>query len=51
MIDKFKIIWDWDGTLLDDVDTCIETINTLLAKYNKKTIAKISYKKMFTFPV
>jgi len=51
MIDNFTIIWDWNGTLLDDVDICIDTINALLSKYNKKTISKESYKKMFTFPV
>ena len=51
MIDNFTIIWDWNGTLLDDVDICIDTINALLSKYKKKTISKESYKNLFTFPV
>ncbi len=51
MIDNFNIIWDWNGTLLDNVDICIDSINALLSKYNKKTISKESYKKIFTFPV
>lgn len=51
MIDNFNIIWDWNGTLLDDVDICIDSINALLSKYNKKTISKEFYKKIFTFPV
>jgi len=51
MIDNFTIIWDWNGTLLDDVDICIDTINALLSKYKKKPISKESYKSLFTFPV
>lgn len=51
MDDKSTIIWDWNGTLLDDVDICVDTINVLLVKYKKKPISKESYKKLFTFPV
>ena len=51
MNDKITIIWDWNGTLLDDVDICVDTINTLLIKYKKKPISKEFYKKLFTFPV
>ena len=51
MIDNFTIIWDWNGTLLDDIDICIDTINALLSKYKKKSISKESYKNLFTFPV
>lgn len=29
---KNMIIWDWNGTLLDDVDLCVEAINMLLAR-------------------
>jgi phosphoglycolate phosphatase len=51
MNDKITIIWDWNGTLLDDVDICVDTINTLLIKYKKDPISKASYKKLFTFPI
>ena len=51
MKDKLTIIWDWNGTLLDDVDIYVDTINVLLAKYKKKPISKEYYKKLFTFPV
>ena len=45
------IIWDWNGTLLDDVDVCIESINILLQKRNIEQITKKHYKEIFTFPV
>ncbi|MCK5822966.1 MAG: HAD family hydrolase, partial [Bacteroidales bacterium] len=45
------IIWDWNGTLLDDVDVCINAINILLQKRNIAEITKEHYKEIFTFPV
>lgn len=45
------IIWDWNGTLFDDVDICVENINWLLTKYNYPPITKQKYKDIFTFPV
>lgn len=44
-------IWDWNGTLLDDIDYVIEKINLLLVKYHLSTINKEIYTKIFTFPV
>ena len=52
MLKKIKhIIWDWNGTLFDDVDLCVENINWLLRKYNYEPITKERYKEIFTFPV
>ncbi|MBE9468352.1 MAG: HAD family hydrolase [Bacteroidetes bacterium] len=45
------IIWDWNGTLLNDVDVCIDAINILLQKRNIEQITKTLYKEIFTFPV
>lgn len=45
------IIWDWNGTLLDDVDVCIASINILLQKRKIEKITKQLYKEIFTFPV
>lgn len=46
------IIFDFNGTLLDDVELCINAINTLLARYGKKTIASPEeYRQVFGFPV
>ena len=49
---NFKnIIWDWNGTLLNDIDLCINSMNQLLKRRGLKTISKEYYKDIFTFPV
>lgn len=45
------IIWDWNGTLLNDLDLCVSTINQLLKNRNLKTLNSASYKEVFSFPV
>lgn len=45
------IIWDWNGTLLDDIDLCIETINLLLTKRNLPLLDTARYREVFSFPV
>ena len=45
------IIWDWNGTLLNDVDICIDAINHLLVKRNHIPLKKNIYRDIFTFPV
>jgi len=45
------IIWDWNGTLLDDVDMCNESINTLLRHRNLDPLSRDRYREIFTFPV
>jgi phosphoglycolate phosphatase len=45
------IIWDWNGTLLDDVSICINSINQLLANRNLKRLNLETYREVFTFPV
>ena len=45
------IIWDWNGTLLDDIDICLNVINILLGKRNRKPLSRERYKSIFTFPV
>ncbi|MBN1413491.1 MAG: HAD family hydrolase [Bacteroidales bacterium] len=45
------IIWDWNGTLLDDVDICIECINRMLDVRGRNRITKEAYLKLFRFPV
>lgn len=52
MIDKYKhIIWDWNGTILNDVDLCVELINQLLAKNGNETLSIEKYRDVFTIPV
>ena len=45
------IIWDWNGTLLDDADICLASINTMLKARNLPLLSLESYRDVFTFPV
>ena len=46
------VIWDWNGTLLDDADWCLTVINTLLVDRNLSPIKDIAaYRDIFGFPV
>lgn len=45
------IIWDWNGTLLNDVDYCRRIINRILLKNNLPELSLEKYREIFTFPV
>lgn len=46
------VIWDFNGTILDDVDACIQSANTLLAAHGLPLItSKESYREVFGFPI
>ena len=45
------IIWDWNGTLLDDRWLCVESINQALKKRNLPELNDDRYMEVFTFPV
>ena len=46
------ILWDFNGTILDDVDACIRSINELLVKYGNDPIPDLeTYRNVFGFPV
>jgi len=46
-----SVIWDWNGTLLNDINLCISSINQLLADRDIPQINKETYKEVFSFPV
>lgn len=49
---KFStIIWDWNGTLLDDLHLSVRIINQLLAKRALPALSTERYREVFTFPV
>lgn len=49
---RFKaIIWDYNGTLLNDIEIGIESINLMLSKRNLPLLTSESYREVFTFPV
>jgi len=45
------IIWDWNGTLLNDADYCVYCMNKVLHKRNIPLINLEQYRTHFTFPV
>lgn len=45
------VIWDWNGTLLDDVQLCADIMNNLLKARLLPTITLKTYREIFTFPV
>ena len=49
---KYKhIIWDWNGTLIDDAWLCVEILNNILEKRGLNAITIDHYREYFTFPV
>lgn len=49
--EKKHIIWDWNGTILDDVHYAIDTINWLLQRHRLDPIDYDHYRFIFDFPV
>ena len=45
------IIWDWNGTLLDDLDYSIGVMNALLARRQLALLDRARYHALFDFPV
>jgi phosphoglycolate phosphatase len=45
------IVWDWNGTLLDDRDICIQSMNDLLRQRGLPLLTRERYLKVFNFPV
>ena len=46
------ILWDWNGTLLDDVTLCVDALNRLLARYGyPQRYDHDQYRAIFGFPV
>ena len=45
------LIWDWNGTLFDDVKLCSDIMNMLLTQESLPNISVQKYKSIFTFPI
>ncbi|MFQ6607354.1 MAG: HAD family hydrolase [Fidelibacterota bacterium] len=49
---KYKhIIWDWNGTLLDDAWLCVDIMNGVLSRRGMPVITLQKYQELFNFPV
>lgn len=45
------IIWDWNGTLVDDAQFCVDIMNGIREKRNMPPISLEAYRESFDFPV
>lgn len=46
------VVWDWNGTLLDDIDVSMDALNTILRDEKLPLVLdKNEYRKYFQFPV
>ena len=51
MIEVENILFDFNGTIVDDVDLCLELLNTMLQACNHPKVALKKYLDIFDFPV
>src|SRR4051812_16853741 len=45
------VIWDWNGTLLDDVEHALVALNSLLDERSMARVDRAAYRAKFGFPV
>ena len=48
---KKYVFLDFNGTVLDDVDLCLNLLNEMLCEKGKKPLNHEEYKNVFTFPI
>ena len=49
---KFRnIVFDFNGTILNDVDLCISLLNEMLVSKNHQEVKREDYFNIFTFPI
>jgi len=50
MMHKY-IIWDFNGTILDDLQLCLDLLNVMLEKQSKPKLNVDAYRNVFGFPI
>ena len=45
------VVWDWNGTLVDDARLCVDIVNGILSDLSIPTVSIEFYRDNFTFPV
>ena len=45
------VLWDWNGTLLDDTRAALDTLNIMLERRGEKPVEMGFYRDHFAFPV
>ena len=51
LTDYRHIVWDWNGTLIDDTELCWNVVNQLLSERKLQRISMAKYREEFMFPV
>lgn len=46
-----NVVWDWNGTLLNDLETGVRTLNDMLGRRGMPALSVEEYKERFGFPV
>ena len=39
------LLWDWNGTLLDDLDVSLKVLNTMLTRHRLRPIDREGYRR------
>lgn len=51
-MEKYKnIIWDWNGTILNDLDICVDIANDMLKNHGNIQLTTEEYQSVFGFPI
>lgn len=46
------VVWDWNGTLLDDLRCCVDVTNRMLAEFGLPVLDDVAaYQAVFRFPI
>jgi phosphoglycolate phosphatase len=45
------VVFDFNGTIIDDVQLCLDLLNKMLKEKGLKPVTKEEYKNIFTFPI
>ena len=45
------LVWDWNGTIVNDVFLFVEVLNVLLLKNNLPLLSSDLYREEFVFPI
>ncbi len=45
------VIWDWNGTLFNDMDTVMVALSQIMTKYSLKPLSREQYLEHFGFPI
>lgn len=45
------VIWDWNGTIFDDAERCVEIANGMLSRRELPVLSLDQYRETFRFPI